>query len=76
MLVGMTQGQLAEAAGLAKSSVGRYEAGLAGLHSDSFGAILAVLSECGVRFVEKTDEVEVGVLLLRKSMPKVTDGEE
>ena len=72
----MTQGELAEAAGLAKSSVGRYEAGLAGLHSNRFGAILAVLRERGVRFVEETDEVAVGVLLLRKPMPKVTEGEE
>ena len=47
------------------SSVGRYEAGLSGLRSDSLAAILVVLAKRGIRFVDPTDEVEMGLVLLK-----------
>ena len=65
MLVGLSQRELAAEAGLAVSSVGRYEAGLSGLRSDSLAAIFKVLAKRGIRFVDPTDEVEVGLVLLR-----------
>lgn len=61
----MSQRELAAEAGLAVSSVGRYEAGLSGLRSDSLAAILNVLAKRGIRFVDPTDEVEAGLVLLR-----------
>ena len=61
----MSQRELATEAGLAVSSVGRYEAGLSGLRSDSLAAILRVLAKRGIRFVDPTDEVEAGLVLLR-----------
>lgn len=69
-LVGLSQGELAVAAGLAKSSIGRYEAGLTALRSDTLGAILAVLRARGVRFVEETDEVAMGLLLMKTRSSK------
>ena len=65
VLVGLSQRDLATEAGLAVSSVGRYEAGLSGLRSDSLAAILGVLARRGVRFIDPTDEVEAGLVLLR-----------
>ena len=65
VLVGLSQRDLAAEAGLAVSSVGRYEAGLSGLRSDSLAAILGVLARRGVRFIDPTDEVEAGLVLLR-----------
>ena len=65
VLVGLSQRDLATEAGLAVSSVGRYEAGLSGLRSDSLAAILKVLARRGIRFIDPTDEVEAGLVLLR-----------
>lgn len=65
MLVGLSQRDLAGEAGLAVSSIGRYEAGLSTLRADSLAAILEVLRRRGVRFIDPTDEVEAGVVLLR-----------
>ena len=65
VLVGLSQRELATEAGLAVSSVGRYEAGLSGLRSGSLAAILKVLAKRGIRFVDPTYEVEVGLVLLR-----------
>ena len=52
-------------AGVARTSVGRYEASLTGLHSNSSAAIIKVLNKRGIRFVEETDEVAAGVFLLK-----------
>ena len=65
VLVGLSQRDLAGEAGLAVSSVGRYEAGLSTLRADSLAAILEVLRRRGVRFIDPTDEVEAGLVLLR-----------
>jgi transcriptional regulator with XRE-family HTH domain len=65
MLVGLSQRELAKAAGLATSSVSRYETGLSTLRADSFGAILSVLRSRGIRFMEETDDVAMGVMLMR-----------
>lgn len=67
VLVGLSQRELATEAGLAVSSVGRYEAGLSGLRSASLAAILDVLRRHGVRFVDPTEEVEAGLVLLRRT---------
>ena len=65
VLLGLTQRDLAAEAGLAVSSIGRFEAGLTGLHSASLAAILSVLRKRGVRFLDPTDEIEAGLVLLR-----------
>jgi transcriptional regulator with XRE-family HTH domain len=65
-LAGLTQRELAQAAGINTSLIGRYEAGLSTLRSDSFNAILTALRRYGIRFVGETDEVAMGVLLLKE----------
>jgi transcriptional regulator with XRE-family HTH domain len=65
VLVGLSQRELAAEAGLDRSLIGRYEAGLSMLRADSLGAILVVLKAHGIRFVEDMDGVEMGVLLVR-----------
>jgi transcriptional regulator with XRE-family HTH domain len=67
VLVGLTQRELASAAGLAASSVARFEAGRSTLRADSLGAILAVLKARGIRFVEETDEIAEGVVRVKRS---------
>lgn len=67
VLVGLSQRELAAEAGLAVSSVGRYEAGLSTMRADSLGSILAVLRKRGVRFLEETGEVAMGILLLKEA---------
>jgi predicted transcriptional regulator len=64
-LVGLTQRQLAEAAGVNTSLIGRYEAGLTNLRSDNFNRILTALRGYGIRFIAETDDVAMGVLLLK-----------
>ncbi len=39
------------------------------LRADNLGAIVAVLKRHGIRFLEETDEVEMGVMLLRRDLP-------
>ncbi|WP_158933127.1 helix-turn-helix domain-containing protein [Acidisphaera sp. S103] len=68
-LVGITQRKLAAEAGLSTGSVARYEAGISMLRADNLGAIVAVLKRHGIRFLEETDEVEMGVMLLRRDLP-------
>jgi hypothetical protein len=65
VLVGITQRELATEAGLDRSLIARYEAGLSLLRADSFGAILVVLRNYGVHFVEESEKVEMGVQLVR-----------
>jgi transcriptional regulator with XRE-family HTH domain len=72
VLVGLSQRELAAEAGLAASVVGRYEAGLSTLRSDSFGAILTVLRGRGIRFADETEEVAMGVFVLRADEEKVS----
>jgi predicted transcriptional regulator len=72
-LIDLSQRELAAAAGIATSLVARYEAGHSMLRSDSFGAILAVLHHRGVRFVEATNEITMGVLLLRQQAPTMRE---
>jgi transcriptional regulator with XRE-family HTH domain len=64
-LVGMSQRELATAAGLSTRSVAGYEAGLSMLRADNLGAIMGVLRQRGIRFLEESDDVAMGVLLLR-----------
>jgi transcriptional regulator with XRE-family HTH domain len=65
VLAGLSQRELATQAGIATSVIGRYEAGHSRLRSDSFEAILQVLRARGIRFVDATDKIAMGVLLIR-----------
>jgi hypothetical protein len=64
-LAGLSQRELATEAGVAASSIGRYEAGLSRFRSDSFEAILGALRRHGIRFIDETPEVAMGVYLIR-----------
>ena len=63
-LVGLTQSALATAAELPVSVISRYEAGTTTPRPESMNAIVAVLHSKGVRFVLRTPEVSMGVVLL------------
>lgn len=65
VLAGLTQRELAGEAGVAASSVGRYEAGLSSMRVDTLRAILVVLAKRGVRFVDETATIATGVLLIK-----------
>lgn len=69
VLVGLSQRELAAEAGLAASSVGRYEAGLSTMRANTFSAIIKVLKRRGVRFLDETSEIEMGVYLSRAASP-------
>ncbi len=69
-LVRLSQRQLAAEAGIDRSLICRYEAGTSKLRSDSFGAILTVLRKYGIRFIGESDEVAMGVLLIKKQVSK------
>jgi transcriptional regulator with XRE-family HTH domain len=68
VLIGLSQRELAAAAGVAIASIARYEAGTSTLRSNSFAAILTVFRAHGVRFVEETEEIAMGVLLLKEKL--------
>lgn len=65
VLVGMTQRELAAAAGIDRSLVGRYEAGVTVLRSDNLAAILAVLRDRGIQFLGQDEEIAMGLALRR-----------
>jgi len=64
-LAGLSQAELAAAAGIPRSSLARYEAGVRSLRLSTFEAIVAALRKHGVRFLEETDEVAMGVFITK-----------
>lgn len=74
LVIGMSQRELAAAAGVATSSLSDYEAGRSTLRSDTFNAVLAVLRKHRIRFIDETDEIEMGFFVekARASMPEAT----
>jgi predicted transcriptional regulator len=67
VLAGLSQRELAATAGIGTSTIARYEAGLSGLRGVTFQRILDALRKHGIRFVDSTDEIEMGVVALRGS---------
>jgi predicted transcriptional regulator len=65
VLVGLSQRELAALARIGTSTIARYEAGLSDLRGSSFDAILTVLRQRGIRFVDSTDEIAMGIVMLR-----------
>lgn len=70
-LTGLSQRELAVATGLSTRSIAGYEAGSSNMRSDNLGAVVTALRRRGIRFLEESDEVEMGVLLLRRDPPQV-----
>ena len=66
VLAGITQQELAEAAGLTTASLARYESGASTMRTDSLGAIVTALREMGIRFVGETHDVALGVVLVKE----------
>ena len=58
------------AAGIAVSSLGRFEMGASMLRVDTMDSLLAVLADHGIQFVQE-DENGVGVMLVGEVKPKV-----
>lgn len=65
VLAGLSQRELGLEADVARSIIGRYEAGHRGLHARTLEAIVTVLRDYGVRFVNGSDDVVVGLLLTK-----------
>lgn len=65
MLAGLSQRELGAEADVATSVIGRYEAGHRGLHAKTLQSLVTVLHDYGVRFVEESDDVVVGLMLVR-----------
>ena len=63
-LLGVTQQELADMAGLSRSAIMRHEAGKHVMRGDSLRAVVRALAMRGVRFVEETDDIAMGVVLL------------
>lgn len=47
------------------SSLGRYEAGMGSMRVDTLSAIVAVLRKHGIRFLDPTQEIVMGLALVR-----------
>ena len=67
VLVGLSQKELAAEAGVSATVIGRYKSGATTLRSNSLDAILTALRRNGVRLVDPTEEVAMGVVLLHQS---------
>ncbi len=72
VLAGLTQRELATAAGLSTTTIARYESGAATMRTDTLGTIVAVLRGMRVRFVGESQEAELGLLLLKEERSNPT----
>ena len=65
-LAGVSQRDLAKAAGVSRASIARYESGVANMRTDSLGALVVALRELRVQFVGETRDAELGLLLVKE----------
>jgi transcriptional regulator with XRE-family HTH domain len=66
ILTGLSQADLATAAGIGIATLSRYERGESNPRTDKLNAILGALREHGIQFVEETDAVAEGILRLKR----------
>jgi transcriptional regulator with XRE-family HTH domain len=64
VLAGLTQRECAHFAGIAVSSLARYETGLSNFRSNNLEAVLIVLLGRGVRFSEQVPGRSIGIYLI------------
>ena len=66
VLAGLSQNSLAEAAGINRTNLARFELGTSLMRSDTLAKVIAALEARGIRFIPQTDGLEMGVALVRK----------
>ena len=65
LIAGLTQRELAVEAGVGTSSLARYEAGMGSMRVDTLSAVVAALRNHGIRFLDPTPEILIGLALVR-----------
>ena len=66
VLAGLSQRDLAKAAGVSSNSIARYESGVANMRADNLGALVEVLRGLRVRFVGESRDAELGLELVKE----------
>ena len=68
ILAGLSQADLATAAGIGIATLSRYERGESNPRADKLNAIFGALRAHGIQFVEETDAVSEGILHLKRPL--------
>jgi predicted transcriptional regulator len=77
ILVGWSQGQLSQRAGIGRNSLYRLEAGEADSRASTIEKLVKALARGGIRFIPATDDHEIGIALSKgrpASAPSTDDG--
>jgi len=72
ILLKLSQSDLAAEARIGIATLRRYERGDTNPRADKLDAILRALRAHGVRFVEETDTVSMGIVLMKQSVGSAT----
>ncbi|HVS78340.1 MAG TPA: helix-turn-helix transcriptional regulator [Steroidobacteraceae bacterium] len=67
ILIGLSQADLAEEAKIGIATLRRYERGETNPRADKANAILRVLRAHGIQFLDESDTVAMGVVLLKSA---------